>query len=212
MIQLYCNRNWGFSQKVMVELIRTLFLSCMFYASHLWMNKKNMKDINSLYYKILKSTVGAVFNVRQSITEVILGLPPIYTQNKVNQIKHYLKININNVPLDRLKGNIQDISSSNYIPAELYNSLRSVYKFLRWKIRLKPDLFTNEDQTIIQENDISKFHLLSTSSCKYSKDLMKKYTELMWEDSLRNEFLFEGHSILTTKSKLHTTTNQPDIR
>ena len=67
-ICIYCNRNWGFSQKVMVQLIRSLFLSCLLYGSPIWMNRKNMKDINSLLYKILKNTVGAVFNVRQSIS------------------------------------------------------------------------------------------------------------------------------------------------
>ena len=53
------------------------------------------ESINSLYYRTLKSTVGAVFNVRHIISEVILGLPPFNVQNKVNQVKHHLKIIIN---------------------------------------------------------------------------------------------------------------------
>ena len=106
-IKLYCNRNWGFNQKVMVELIRTLFVSCLMYGSHIWMNNHNMKDINSLYYKLLKTTIGPIFNIKSSIAEIILGLPPLAIQNKINQIKHFLKIIINDLPCDPLKNGIQ---------------------------------------------------------------------------------------------------------
>lgn len=200
MIQLYCNRNWGFSQKIMVELIRTLFLSCLLYGSHLWMNKENMREINSLYYKILKSTVGAVFNVRQSIAEIILGLPPINIQNKVNQIKHYLKIILNEIPDDPLKRTIQNITSSNHVPADLHNTLRSVYKFLKWKLQLKPEDFSAEDQQIIDQSDFSKFHLLSHTCGRYTKTQIRKYTELLWTSSVRNEFLCEGQRVIPRPS------------
>ena len=42
----HSNRNWGFSQRVMVQLIKTIFQSTLLYASHIWMNKKNMTEIN----------------------------------------------------------------------------------------------------------------------------------------------------------------------
>ena len=200
-ICIYCNRNWGFSQKVMVQLIRSLFLSCLLYGSHIWMNRKNMKDINSLLYKILKNTVGAVFNVRQSISEVILGLPPVHIQNKVNQIKHFLKIVINKVPEDRLKATISDIMSCpDKRPVELNNAIKSVFKFLSWKVRRKPEQFSEEDNTIINEKNFEKFHLLSNDSCKYTKDQMKKYTESLWDDSLKNEFLCDGHNTIPKAS------------
>ena len=54
-----CNRHWGFTQRVMCQLIKTLFLSTTLYASHVWMTPENMKQINQLYYKMMKS---AVFN------------------------------------------------------------------------------------------------------------------------------------------------------
>lgn len=199
-IQLYCNRNWGFTQKVMVELTRTLFLSCLFYGSHLWMNQKNMKDINSLYYKILKSTVGAVFNVRHSLTEIILGLPPVNIQNHVNQIKHYLKIITSEVQDDPLLKTIQQITSSNSIPSDMHNIFRSVFKFLRWKLQRRPEQVSQEDQIIIQQSDFTKFHLLSRSCGLYTKDLMKKYTELLWSASTENEFLNEGQSVIPKPS------------
>ena len=55
-------------------------------------DNQNMKEINSLYYKILKSTIGSVFNIRQEFAEVILGLPPIDIVNQVNKIKHLVEI------------------------------------------------------------------------------------------------------------------------
>ena len=201
MICLYCNRNWGFNQKVMVQLIRSLFLSCLLYASHIWMNKKNMKEINSLYYTMLKTSVGAVFNVRQSICEVILGLPPVHIQNKVNQVKHYLKIRINDVPGDQLKETIKDFMNNSVTrPAELNNAIKSVYKFLIWKKQKKPEEFSYDDCEILTQMNLTKFHLLSSTSCKYTKDQITKYTELLWADSLKNEFLSEGYSTVPTPS------------
>ena len=44
-------------------------------------------------YHILKSITGAVLNVSQIVAEIILGIPPIVIQTKVNSIKHFLKIN-----------------------------------------------------------------------------------------------------------------------
>ena len=199
LIKMYCNRNWGFNQRVMVELIRTLFVSCLMYGSHLWMNNHNMKDINHLYYKLLKTTIGPVFNIRQSIAEIILGLPPILIQNKINQIKHYLKVVINDVPHDPLKNTIRKISLHNPSP-DLLIPLRSVFKFLKWKILIKPEDFSEDDINIISQNNFSSFHLLTPSSCSYTKTIITRYTELLWEDSLRNEFLLEGHSTIPKPS------------
>ena len=67
-------------------------------------------------------------------------------------------------------------------------------------MQLQPDQFREEDLEIVNQNDITKYHLLSNSSCKYSKNLITKYTEKMWSDSLRNEFLNEGHSIVPQPS------------
>ena len=201
MIRAYCHRNSGFTQKVMVQLIRTLFLPCLFYSSHIWINKKNMKEISSLLYQIFKTSVGAVFNVRQSICEVILGLPPVHIQNKVHQIKHYMKIIINDVPSDKLKEAIIDLMSSpEKIPVELRIAIKSVYKFLLWKVQEKPEQFTKLDTEIINQVDLTKFHQLSRDSCKYTQDMMKKYTERLWAESLRNEFMLEGHSTIPKPS------------
>ena len=47
-----------------------------------------------MWYKMVKSAIGAVFNVKQTTGEIILGLPPIAVTSKVNAIKHVLKLNI----------------------------------------------------------------------------------------------------------------------
>ena len=95
----------------------------------------------------MKSSIGAVFNVKRSIAEVILGLPPVNIQNKVNQIKHYLKININDVPEDPLKLFIKDQTSENSRPpTELNRAMQHTYKFLKWKQRDKPWQFSEEDE------------------------------------------------------------------
>ena len=77
-----------------------------------WWKIYTPEEINSLYYKILKTSIGAGFNIWQSISEVILGLPPVHIQNRVGKIQHYLKININNIPEDQLKETIKEFMSS----------------------------------------------------------------------------------------------------
>ena len=198
MICQYCNKNWGFNQKVLIQLIRTLFLSTLFYAGHIWINDKTMKDINTLWYKIVKSTVGAVFNIRLTIAEVILGLPPLRIVNTANQIKHYLKINIRKVEADRLREFIESCSGDiqTKMPVDLYTALRKTFKYLKWKSVQYTDTFNIQDLIIVNANSIEKFCELSSSACKYSKNMIQKYTEHLWRESLRNELQAEGHTYL----------------
>ena len=198
MICQYCNKNWGFTQRVLIQLIRTLFLSTLFYAGHIWINDKTMKEINTVWYKIVKSTVGAVFNIRLSIAEVILGLPPLRIMNTTNQIKHYLKINIRKVEADRLRDFIESCSSDvqNKMPADLYTALRKVFKYLKWKSLKYTNTVNAKDLGIISENNIDKFCELSSSACKYTKDMIQRYTEYLWKESLKYELQAEGHTYL----------------
>ena len=59
------NRQWGLKQKVMIYLIKTMIISKLAYAAHIYINKENLEKINKLWYKILKSITGAVYNIRQ---------------------------------------------------------------------------------------------------------------------------------------------------
>ena len=195
MICQYCNKNWGFSQRVLTQLIRTLILSTMFYVGHIWINRRTMKDINMLWYKIIKTTIGAVFNIRLSIGEVILGLAPLHTVNTINQIKHYLKLNIRKMEEDRLKEFIQScLTDDSRMPVELYTSMRKVFKYLKWKVQHYPDTFEQDDIDIISYTRMEKYFELSCLSCKYTKGMMKKYTEHLWSQSITFEFQAEGHT------------------
>ena len=126
---------------------------------------------------------------------MILGLPPIHIQNKINQIKHFLKINISNVPGDQLKDTIKEqMSSPNVTSVELSNALKHVFKYLQWKVKIHQNDFTEEDKKIINETNLSNFHRLTSGSCHYTKEQMTKYSELLWADSLKNEFQCEGYT------------------
>ena len=68
-----------------------------------WINQHNLADINKLWYKVLKSTLGATFNVKLELCEIISGLPPIVVQNSINSIKHFLKLNVKKDDNDPLR-------------------------------------------------------------------------------------------------------------
>ena len=196
-----CNKHWGFTQRVMIQLIHMLFLSTMLYASHIWMSEENMKNINKLYYKIIKSTIGAVFNIKKSLAEVILGLPPIHIQSRINQVKHFLKININRSTDDKLKEFIISHSlQANQSPLELPIALKQAFQFLKWKTTKNNDHFTDNDLSIIERRDTAQFCTLSDKSCTYSKSEIREYTELLWSNSIRNEYLGDGYSIIPKPS------------
>ena len=195
MICQHTNRNWGFNKSVITQIIKTFFLPTLLYAGHIWINKKNMADINSLFYKIMKSAVGAVLNIRRSYAELILGLPPIHIVNKINKIKHYLKINMTNLPEDRLRDLIK-IEIENNPTSETSHSIREVFKFLNWKIKNYPDSVNNQDKDIINNNMIQNFFSISPEVCKYSKAIITKYTEFLWKKTLQNELQLEGYSVI----------------
>ena len=194
----YSNRNWGFSQQVMVQLIKSIFQSCLFYASHIWMRQDNMVDINRLWYKLLKSSVGAVLNVRLDIAEVILGIPPIQTMNKISRIKHCLKLAGNATPGDRLveffKAHLilQDCR-------QLTEAMKDVYQFLQWKLSAYPKLFTYCDIQIIHSRSYSDFFSLSDVA-SYNKSSMTQYTEHVWQLSLKNRFMIDGYAVIPRPS------------
>ena len=197
MICKYSNRHWGFNQKIMIQIIKTIFHSTLFYAGHIWINKSTMVEIEKLYYKILKSTIGAVFNIRQSLAEVIIGIPPINIVNTVNRTKHYLKVILCNSPVDRLREFIaEEVTSEDAGRCDTQHALRQVMSFLKWKKTNYPESVTDTDERRIYSRDITEYLSLSRRTCKYTKAMMTRYTEHLWKISLQNEFLLEGHSIL----------------
>ena len=131
-----------------------------------------MEDINQIWYKLIKSSVGSIFNIKLSVGEVILGIPPISIQTTINRTKHYLKLNLNNSPEDRLKDYVtacvqQELSQ----PAELKSAMKEVFKFLSFKADIVPDEFTEEDIVIITNKNYYQYFNLSPKAFKYTKTI-----------------------------------------
>ena len=192
----YSHRHWGFNHQVMTQLIRTLFHSSLFYAGFIWINQKNMDQINQLYYHILKVTLGSVFNTRLSLAEVILGIPPIHILNVSNLIKHYLKIILNRTPGDKLKQFIADEIQNDNEDGVLESQLNHVMKFLYWKNKTFPESIHQDDKFGVENKNTKAYTELNPLTCKYTKTMMNKYIEHLWQASLRNEFQSEGHNII----------------
>ena len=197
----YCNIHWGFNQRVMTQLIMTFFVSTLQYAGHIWINSRNMDDINQIWYKLIKSAVGATFNIKLSIGEVILGVPPISIQTAINSIKHYLKLKINENPEDTVREYIKSCTEGETCtPAELKNAMKEVFRFLEWKVSVYPTNFTEEDIHIIANQQSNNFFNLSPKSCTYTRNCIKQYTERIWYNKLRNQLLMEGEPYIPRPS------------
>ena len=195
----YSHRHWGFNYRVMIQLIKTLFHSALFYAGFIWINKQSIEEINKLYYKIMKTTIGAVFNIRQSLAEIILGIPPINILNTSNLIKHYLKIILNDSPGDKVKEFLKEElenEEDTRIRSVIHHPLRQVMKFLMWKIQVYPESVSDTDKQKIETKNVEEFINLNQQSCKYTKSMMDKYIEHLWKQSVQNEYLIEGHNIM----------------
>ena len=189
----YTNKNYGFNQSVITQIAKSYFLSSLQYAGHVWQNKKSIKEIESMWYKIIKSAVGATFNIRQSVAEVILGLPPLSVQNNINQIKHYLKLNIRPGIEDKLRDYLLSCFTEQHpIPGEVHCSMKEIFKFLNWKLQLCQQDFSDSDKRIVESQDRSSYFQLSSKACSYTKLTIAKYTESIWYSKIRNEFAMEG--------------------
>lgn len=191
----YSSRHWGFTQRVMLQLVKALFISKMSYASHIWMSKENTKDIMKLWYHVLKSLIGAVLNLSQNVAEVILGVPPILIQAKINGIKHFLKLIIKPVPNDRYSEFIATkYNDPNTSTSAIHSKLKENFKFLKWKIQEYPSHFTIEDTNIISNDLYGQFFNLSAKSCSYTKKMMNRYIEtVLWKSALKTQFQMEGY-------------------
>ena len=200
LISKYCSKNWGFNQRIMTQLLRTLFISCLFYAGHVWMKPPNMKEIEKLWYKITKSTVGAVFNISQTTAELIIGIPPLQITNKLNKIKHYLKLNMNDENNDRLTEFIKKSLRSNNSLVDISVALRETFQFLQWKAKNYPSNINEDDMAILNSNSTELFFNISPEACRYNKTIMTAYTEHMWKKVVTNIYLGNGQSVIPEPS------------
>ena len=99
----YGNNQWGLNQRVMCNLIKILFLPTLIYGGMLWLNRQTLSHIKNLWYKVIKTSIAATFNVKTEICEIILGLPPLELSNEVNTIKHFMKLNFKKSDNDPLR-------------------------------------------------------------------------------------------------------------
>ena len=189
----YSNIHWGFNQRVLTQLINTLFTPIIQYAGHIWINQRNMKDIDQLWNKLIKSAVGSIFNIKTSIGEVIIGVPPINIQTVINRIKHILKLNIYKLPEDKLSKYVSDCTNMiKSQPVELKNGLKDVLKFLKWKWVRSPEDFNEDDVQIVNGQEFCNYSELSPKSCSYTKSAIRAYTEKIWQEKLNNQGILDG--------------------
>ena len=187
-ISRYANRNWGMNQGVIVRLTKTIIFSQLFYGSIVWMNNTNMGDIYKIWYKVLKSAVGAVFNVQSAVLEVIVGVAPLQIWERVIAIKHYLKA-----------FNDKDDIHFNFIRAQMKigNSkvlchLRDVQKFLLWKAENYKNEMQIDDLKLLTQRSLDHLPDLSSKAYKYTKVMIQRFMELIWQESLQNRLMYEG--------------------
>ena len=151
----------------------------------------------------MKSAIGTTFNIRKLLAEIILGMLPLVIQNKMHQVKFYLKLNIKPAKEDRVREFIkrcyEDIQQADIV-TDLKANMKEVYKFLKWKLENYPKDITHEEMNIIQNTRYDQFFLLSTKSCSYTKSMISKYTEKVWASKITNEYSLEGYHHKPTPS------------
>ena len=207
----YTNRNWGFKQHVIVRLIEVLLYTRIHYAGTVWINDKTIRELESSWYRPIKAALGAIFHVKHSLAEAIMGVLPIQISNKVNSIKHFLKLNIlpcDNDPLKRLvEEQIQDNQHS-----RIHTRIKHVFQFLEWKLSAYPNKFSYDEKNIIANKEFSKFCSLSIKCCDYTKDQIIKFGEKLWQDTISRQYQLEGYTevpiVSTTKLKFDLMTSR----
>ena len=70
--------------------------------------------------------------------------------------------------------------------------IKETFKFLELKAEKYHNSISPNDVHIIQSREFSNFHYLISQSCKYSKQMMTKYTEHLWKSKVLNKALLEG--------------------
>ena len=126
----YCNNQWGLNQRVMLNLIKVLFLPTLMYGGMLWLNRQTLSRIKNLWYKVIKTSIGATSNVKTKICEIILSLPPLELLNEVNTIKHFMKLTIKKSDNDSLRYSMLSLFDfPGHSCSILQSHLSSAFKF-----------------------------------------------------------------------------------
>ena len=180
-------------------------------AGIIWINNRSIQEVEKVWYKTLKSAIGAVFHIKQSLAEAIVGIPPISVANKVNSTKHLLKLNLLSQEDNPLKIFVTK-HLSDYSHSSLSNKAKDAMQFLKWKREHCPDCFNVNDRSIFETGQLDQFAELSVKACSYTKGQKQKYTELLWQSSIDNQFQIEGFfgspKVSTSKLKFPRSTTR----
>ena len=142
----------------------------------------------------MKAILGAVLNIKNTIAELLLGIPPLEIQTKIHCIKHFLKINNTPVQSDSYRKFLIDAyDHETKTPKAIFRKYKDVYEFLEWKLASYPSHFNNEDKYIVINKEYNKFPEFSEKSCSYTQNMMKKYTEILWSSTMKNQFQLDGY-------------------
>ena len=82
----------------------------------------------------------------------------------------------------------KQINSSSYCQAA--GKVKDVLNFLKWKINR---VANDKDKTIIEGNHFDKFGDLSVSACSYTKGLIKRYAEVIWQSRTNSIYQLDGY-------------------
>ena len=113
-------------------------------------NKWCHQNLN-LWCKVIKTSIGATFNVKTEICEIILGLPPLELFNGVNTIKHFMKLNIKKSDNDPLRDSMLSLFCVSW--SFLFHITITFVKcisILHWKLCHHAVSFTTVDSHIEQ--------------------------------------------------------------
>ena len=70
--------------------------------------------------------------------------------------------------------------------------IKETFKFLEWKAEKYPYSVSPIDVHITQSREYANFHYIMSQSCKYSKQMITKYTEHLWKCKVLNKASLEG--------------------
>ena len=129
-----------------------------------------MVELNKLWYKVAKSALGAVFNVHHSLTEVILGVPPLNITGRIVAVKHYLKaLGKDDIHRSFIESQVQ---SGNSI---VLSQMRDVMKFINWKAERSSSRTPTADSSLSVGNitDVQQLFSLSKKACHYTKGAIR---------------------------------------
>ena len=189
-ISRYTNRNWGLNQRVLVCLAKTIMFSTLFYGSLVWQTNANLMQLNKLWYKVAKSAIGAVFNVQQTIAEVILGVPPLSVTGRILSVKHYLKALCTSSDDVHRNFLLDEVKSGN---PTILSQMKDVMRFIKWKQASNPRNILSSDLPLLNDGmSIEELFELSKKTCHYSKRLIDGFTEFIWQENLQHQLQLEG--------------------